>query len=106
MAGIVHALTILIIMLLASSLAGYLAMPALAGLLIITAWLMSEPGRWAERMRLRAGDRALFFITMILTVVSNLTIAIAVGTGGGLALRLLRKDVEPEEWTPADRSKF
>ena len=57
-------------------------------------------------MRLRAGDRALFFITMILTVVSNLTIAIAVGTGGGLALRLLRKDVEPKERTPADRSKF
>jgi SulP family sulfate permease len=45
-------------------------------------------------------------MTMILTVVSNLTIAIAVGTGAGLALRVLRKDVEPEEWTPSDRSKF
>jgi len=81
-------------------------MPALAALLILTAWLMSEPGRWPERMRLRAGDRALFFMTMILTVLSNLTIAIAVGTGAGLALRLLRKDVEPKEWTPADRSKL
>jgi len=105
-AGIVHAITILIIMLVAASLAGYLAMPALAGLLIVTAWLMSEPTRWAERMRLRTGDRALFLMTMILTIVSNLTIAIAVGTGAGLALRLLRKDVEPEEWTPADRSKL
>jgi sulfate permease, SulP family len=105
-AGIVHAVTILIIMLAAASLAGYLAMPALAGLLIVTAWLMSEPGRWPKRMRLRAGDRALFFMTMILTVVSNLTIAIAVGTGAGLALRLLRRDVEPAEWTPADRSKL
>lgn len=105
-AGIVHAITILIIMLVAASLAGYLAMPALAGLLIVTAWLMSEPGRWSERMSLRAGDRTLFFMTMILTVVSNLTIAIAMGTGAGLALRVLRKDVEPEEWTPADRSKL
>ena len=105
-AGIVHALTILIISFAAASLAGYLAMPALAGLLIITAWLMSEPGRWRERMRLRTGDRALFFMTMILTVVSNLTIAIAVGTFSGLALRLLRKETEPEEWTPADRSKL
>lgn len=105
-AGIVHAVTILIIMLIGSSLAGYLAMPALAGLLIVTAWLMSEPGRWSERMRLRAGDRTLFLMTMILTVVSNLTIAIAVGTGAGLALRVLRKDVEPKEWTPADRSKL
>jgi SulP family sulfate permease len=105
-AGIVHAITILIITLVAASLAGYLAMPALAGLLIVTAWLMSEPSRWSERVRLRAGDRTLFFMTMVLTVVSNLTIAIAVGTGAGLALRVLRKDVEPEEWTPADRSKL
>jgi len=105
-AGIVHAVTILLLMLVAGPLAGYLAMPALAALLIVTAWLMSEPGRWPERMRLRAGDRALFFMTMMLTMLSNLTIAIAVGTGAGLALRLLRKDVEPKEWTPADRSKL
>ena len=105
-AGLVHAATILIIMLVAAWAAGYLAMPALAGLLIITAWLMSEPARWPERMKLRPSDRALFFMTMLLTIASNLTIAIAVGTAVGLALRLLRKDVEPEEWTPADRSKF
>ncbi len=105
-AGIVHAFTILVIMVAAASIAGYLAMPALAGLLIVTAWMMSEPNRWPERMRLRAGDRALFFLTMLLTVVSSLTIAIAVGTGAGLALRLWRKDVEPEEWTPADRFKL
>jgi SulP family sulfate permease len=105
-AGIVHALTILIITLAAASLAGYLAMPALAGLLILTAWLMSEPGRWAERMHLRAGDRGLFFLTMFLTVVSNLTIAIAVGAVTGLALRLYRRKVEPPQWTPADRSKL
>ena len=105
-AGIVHAATILLFSVAVASLSGYLAMPALAGLLIVTAWLMSEPTRWAERMRLRASDRALFFMTMILTVASNLTIAIAVGTFAGLALRLLRKEVEPEEWTPADRSKL
>src|SRR5690348_1455158 len=105
-AGIVHAATILVISVAAASLAAYLAMPALAGLLIITAWLMSEPARWRERMSLRPGDRALFFTTMILTVVSNLTIAIAVGTFAGLALRLSRREVEPEDWKPADRSKL
>src|SRR5215213_1040031 len=51
-AGIVHALIILLITLGAGRLAGYLAMPALAGLLIVTAWIMSEPHRWAERMKL------------------------------------------------------
>jgi hypothetical protein len=89
-----------------ASLAGYLTMPALAALLLVTAWLMSEPSRWSERMRLRSGDRALFFVTMVLTLVSGLTVAIAVGTAAGLALRIYRKDVSPAEWTPADRSKL
>lgn len=104
MAGIVHALVILLITLGAGSLTGYLAMPALAGLLIVTAWAMSEPHRWGERMRLRTGDRVLLFLTMALTVLTDLTIAIAVGTVAGLALRLIRKDLEPEEWKPSDRS--
>src|SRR4051812_36451253 len=102
-AGIVHAITILAVMLVAASLAGYLAMPALAALLIVTAWLMSEPGRWSERMHLPAGDRVLFFMTMALTVFSDLTVAIAVGTAIGLAQRLLRRDVPPADWTPLER---
>ena len=73
---------------------------------MVTAWIMSEPQRWRERMALRAGDRALLFLTMGLTVITDLTIAIAVGTIAGLTLRLIRKDVEPAEWTPADRSKL
>lgn len=105
-AGIVHALVILLITAGAAGLAGYLAMPALAALLIVTAWIMSEPKRWAERMRLRSGDRALLFLTMALTVVTDLTIAIAVGTVAGLALRLTRRDVEAAEWTPSDRSRL
>ena len=105
-AGIVHSIVILLIMLGAGWVTGYLAMPALAALLIVTAWVMSEPHRWGERMRLKAGDRALLFLTMILTVLTDLTIAIAVGTVAGLALRLIRKDVEPEEWAPSDRSQL
>lgn len=40
-AGIVHAAVILLVMLVAAPLAGYLVMPALAALLIVTAWNMS-----------------------------------------------------------------
>lgn len=105
-AGIVHAVAILFISLWAGTLAGYLAMPALAALLIVTAWIMSEPGRWPERMKLRRGERALLFLTMILTVFTDLTIAIAVGTFAGLALRLIRRDAKPEKWSPSDRSKL
>jgi SulP family sulfate permease len=67
---------------------------------------MSEPHRWGERLRLRTADRTLLFLTMILTVVTDLTIAIAVGTIAGLALRLVQKDAEPEEWAPSDRSQL
>lgn len=102
-AGIIHAAVILLITVAAAPLAGYLAMPALAGLLIVTAWTMSEPGRWRERLRLRPADRLLLFLTMILTVASTLTIAIAVGTALGLAQRLFRREVEPVDWNPADR---
>lgn len=42
-AGLVHAVTILIVMLVAAPLVGRMVMPALAGLLILTAWNMSEP---------------------------------------------------------------
>ena len=105
-AGIVHALVILLITVGVGSLTGYLAMPALAGLLIVTAWVMSEPHRWGKRIRLRTGDRVLLFLTMALTVLTDLTIAIAVGTVAGLAMRLIRRDVEPEVWTPSDRSQL
>ena len=102
-AGIVHALAILLFVVAAAPLAGYLAIPALAALLIVTAWSMSEPHRWRERLRSRPADRFLLFLTMILTVVSNLTVAIAVGTVIGLAQRLARRDIPPAEWSPEDR---
>jgi sulfate permease, SulP family len=102
-AGMVHALAILIFVVAAAPLVGFLAMPALAALLIVTAWSMSEPHRWRDHLRARPADRFLLLLTMILTVVSDLTVAIAVGTGVGLAQRLMRRDVEPAEWTPPDR---
>ena len=102
-AGIIHAAVILVITVAAAPLAGYLAMPALAALLIVTAWTMSEPGRWRERLALRPADQLLLFLTMVLTVASSLTVAIAVGTVIGLGQRLLRRNVEPADWTPSDR---
>lgn len=104
MAGIVHALTILIVMLVAAPLAGYLAMPALAGLLMITAWNMSEPHKWkAHFLEGRLSDRALLVTTLVLTVATDLTIAIGVGVSLGLAIRLQRRHVPPAEWETPER---
>jgi sulfate permease, SulP family len=102
-AGIVHAIAILIVMLAAAPLVGYLPMPALGALLLVTAYAMSEPHRWREHLRARRSDQLLLILTMVLTVVSNLTVAIAVGTALGLAQRLSRRDVPPAEWTAPDR---
>ena len=102
-AGIVHALTILLVMLVAAPLAGQLALPALAGLLILTAWNMAEPHRWRAYLAERRADQFLMLLTMVLTVVADLTIAIGTGVALGLALRLQRRKVPPADWTPPDR---
>ena len=79
-----------------------LALPALAGLLILTAWNMSEPHKWRGYLKARPSDRALLLLTLTLTVVADLTVAIGVGVAVGLALRL-RSRAAPADWTPPDR---
>lgn len=102
-AGIVHALVVLAVMLLAAPLASYLAMPALAALLILTAWNMSEPHKWPEYARARTSDKFLLVVTLLLTVVVDLTVAIGVGVSLGLALRLSRRQSVKTDWTPPER---
>jgi SulP family sulfate permease len=104
LAGIFHALTILCVMWAAAPLAGYLAMPALAGLLLVTACNMSEPQHWRGYLTEgRISDRVLLVLTLVLTVFADLTVAIGVGVTLGLALRLRRREVPPADWTPPDR---
>jgi SulP family sulfate permease len=102
MAGVLHALFILAIMLAAAPLAGYLALPALAALLLLTAWNMTEPHKWREYMAAPVEDRALLLLTLVLTVLTDLTVAIGVGVGVGLALRL-RKQNGPADWHTPER---
>jgi SulP family sulfate permease len=97
-AGMIHAIVILAVLLFAAPLAGALVLPALAALLIVTAWTMSEPHRWPERWRLPKSDLALLLLTAFLTVFADLTVAIAVGTIIGLALRLARGEIDPPRW--------
>ncbi|MGZ3258371.1 MAG: SulP family inorganic anion transporter [Croceibacterium sp.] len=86
-AGMVHALLILAAMMLLAPLAGKLALPALAGLLVVTAWNMSEPGRWRERLALPRWELGLLFLTAAMTVLVDLTAAIGTGTALGLTLQ-------------------
>jgi SulP family sulfate permease len=102
-AGLVHAPGILVAMMLFASAAGYLAMPALAGLLLITAWRMSEPHKWREYLSAPISDRLLLLVTLALTVLVDLTVAIGVGVSIGLALRLYKEKPPPSDWSVPDR---
>jgi sulfate permease, SulP family len=97
-AGMVHAVVILLVMLLAAPLAGYLAMPALAALLLMTAWSMSEPHRWKTYWSAPLSERLLLLLTLLLTVLADLTVAIGIGVAFGLALRLRDSKLEADEW--------
>ena len=97
-AGIIHALVILIVLLSMAPLAGYLAMPALAALLIMTAWNMSEPHKWRGYWAAPREERLLLLLTLALTVLADLTVAIGVGVGIGLALRLRQNKLGPSDW--------
>jgi SulP family sulfate permease len=78
-AGIVHALTVLLVMLLAAPLALHVPLAVLAGILVFVAWNMGE---WHEFARLRAFSlqyRTLLVGTFLMTVIFDLTVAVEIG---------------------------
>jgi len=78
-AGIVHALTLLAVMLVAAPLAEHIPLAVLAGILLFVAWNMGE---WHEFARLRQFNlqyRTIMVGTFLLTVVFDLTVAVQVG---------------------------
>ena len=78
-AGMLHAVFILAFMWLLAPLAGYVPLPALAGVLLVVAWNMSEYAHFRHTLRAPRGDRAVLLATFALTVLVDLTFAIEVG---------------------------
>jgi SulP family sulfate permease len=78
-AGIVHAATLLVVLLVAAPWAGLIPMATLAGILMVVAYNMSE---WHVFVRLLRGPRSdvlVLVTTFVLTVAIDLTVAIQVG---------------------------
>ncbi|MDP5240106.1 SulP family inorganic anion transporter [Uliginosibacterium sp. 31-16] len=78
-AGIVHALTLLVIVLAAAPLAAWVPIPVLAAIVIVTAVRMGE---WHEFVRLKHFSwnyRIILLATFFLTVLFDLTIAVEIG---------------------------
>jgi sulfate permease, SulP family len=78
-AGMIHAVTLLVIVLFASRLAGYVPMPILAGILMMTAYGMGEWKQVPELLRLTKAEIAVWLVTFALTVFADLTIAVEAG---------------------------
>jgi SulP family sulfate permease len=78
-AGMFHALYLLIFVLGAGPALAYVPLAALAAVLTVVAWNMSEQERFRHLLRGLAGDRAVLLATFLLTVLVDLTLAIEVG---------------------------
>jgi SulP family sulfate permease len=78
-AGIIHALTLLVIMLFVGKWAALIPMATLAGILIMVAWNMSELDNFFSVLKGSKSDAAVLITTFGLTVLVDLTVAIEVG---------------------------
>ena len=78
-AGMIHALTLLAIVLFAAPLVKNVPLAALAAILMIVAYNMGDWEEISEILKLSVADIAVWLITLTLTVVADLTFAVEVG---------------------------
>lgn len=88
--GILHAVFLLVFMLVAAPLAGYIPLAALAGVLAVVAWNMIEKPAIAVLVRSGGGEATVLGATFFLTVFRDLTEAIVVGFALGSVLFIHR----------------
>lgn len=91
LAGVVHALTLLAILLLLAPLAGEVPLCALAAILFLVAWNMSQVRHFTRLVRTAPrADVAILVITFLLTVLVDLVVAVNVGVILAMLLFLRR----------------
>ena len=78
-AGIIHAIVLLLILLFLMPLAQYIPMACLAGVLVIVSYNMSEWRTFKALLKNPKSDETVLLITFFLTIIFDLTIAIEVG---------------------------
>lgn len=78
-AGIIHAIVLLLILLFLGPLTKHIPMACLAGVLIIVSYNMSEWRTFKSLLKNPKGDVSVLLVTFFLTVIFDLTIAIEIG---------------------------
>jgi SulP family sulfate permease len=77
--GMVHAVTLLVVLIVAAPLATFIPMPVLAAILLMVSWNMGEWHEIPKVLRLTKTDIAVWAVTFALTVFADLTLAVEVG---------------------------
>ena len=88
--GMLHSGFVLLFMLVAAPLAGFIPLAALAGILAIVSWNMAEKDEFRELLTASRGDALVLLSTFLLTVFIGLTEGIAVGVTLGSLLFMHR----------------
>jgi SulP family sulfate permease len=78
-AGMIHALTLLLIVLFFSPLVSHIPLSALAAVLIMIAWNMSEVSHFLHLLKAPLGDVVILLTTFFLTLFVDITAAITLG---------------------------
>jgi len=78
-AGMIHALTLLAILLFAAPLAKFIPLPVLAAILMVVSYNMGEWREVPELLKLTKSDISVWFVTFLLTVFADLTVAVEAG---------------------------
>jgi len=89
-AGMIHALTLLTILLVAAPLARFIPLATLAAVLFVVAYNMGEWKEIGVILRLSAADKAVWATTFLLTVFADLTVAVEVGIALAALLYIYR----------------
>jgi sulfate permease, SulP family len=91
-AGIIHSVTLLLIMLAAAPLAKFMPLTALSAVLIMVAYRMGEWENFPELMRSTKSDFGVMVATFALTVIFDLTIAVGFGLAMAAVLFVRRME--------------
>ncbi len=78
-AGMIHAVTLLCVLLFASRLVSYVPMAVLAGILMIVSYNMGEWREIPQLLKLTKTDISVWLVTFALTVFADLTVAVEAG---------------------------
>lgn len=112
-AGIVHAIVLLVIFLVLMPLAAYIPMSCLAGVLVIVSYNMSGWRTFMQLLKNPKSDVIVLLITFFLTVVFDLTIAIEVGLliacllfmkrmAESTQIKVIADEIDPNDETDAE----